>query len=361
MPEYSVEDSKEFLSTLSLRRATRKFWQDDLLHSNFYPRSPCGERQIQPVQFVIELGISIHALLAESDNRRRHSSPQPPISIHALLAESDGADRVQGLLEVRISIHALLAESDLLWCGITTPTAHFYPRSPCGERLALAPARYAGTLFLSTLSLRRATGCRRRFWRRYTHFYPRSPCGERLLGQKNNIKVEVFLSTLSLRRATHAVVAVQLFRRISIHALLAESDFLAYFAQNMRIRFLSTLSLRRATRTNPRCPANCSHFYPRSPCGERLPIFNSSAARVLFLSTLSLRRATEPVRLWKRGYKISIHALLAESDHGSLAKHPADCGFLSTLSLRRATGIAPDGYRYCWEFLSTLSLRRATA
>ena len=36
---------------------------------NFYPRSPCGERRavVIPVAFLI--GISIHALLAESDCR----------------------------------------------------------------------------------------------------------------------------------------------------------------------------------------------------------------------------------------------------------------------------------------------------
>ena len=57
-----------------------------------------------------------------------------------------------------ISIHALLAESDE---AVTTLGAgsvrDFYPRSPCGERLFefwTAPNR---PLFLSTLSLRRAT------------------------------------------------------------------------------------------------------------------------------------------------------------------------------------------------------------
>ena len=34
---------------------------------NFYPRSPCGERQGQTGQGVAGSGISIHALLAESD------------------------------------------------------------------------------------------------------------------------------------------------------------------------------------------------------------------------------------------------------------------------------------------------------
>ena len=37
---------------------------------------------------------------------------------------------------------------------------------------------------------------------------------------------KAFLSTLSLRRATEAKVVLAKFKKISIHALLAESDFL---------------------------------------------------------------------------------------------------------------------------------------
>ena len=37
---------------------------------NFYPRSPCGERRIQPQAAVLPAPISIHALLAESDRCR---------------------------------------------------------------------------------------------------------------------------------------------------------------------------------------------------------------------------------------------------------------------------------------------------
>ena len=58
--------------------------------------------------------------------------------------------------------------------------------------------------------------------------------------------------------------------------------------------FLSTLSLRRATKNaNNRSNRNL-HFYPRSPCGERLVHALKLANAMLFLSTLSLRRATKP-------------------------------------------------------------------
>ena len=102
--------------------------------------------------------ISIHALLAESDycgdkdsnvgnaflstlSLRRatfqcfqNHAAQRPISIHALLAESDLAD-AEYLQRTNISIHALLAESDRADYSQWTPPIYFYPRSPCGERL----------------------------------------------------------------------------------------------------------------------------------------------------------------------------------------------------------------------------------
>ena len=58
-------------------------------------------------------------------------------------------------------------------------------------------------------------------------FYPRSPCGERRSGRLNSSAIRIFLSTLSLRRATETYVIMEATKVISIHALLAESD-LAY-------------------------------------------------------------------------------------------------------------------------------------
>ena len=56
--------------------------------------------------------------------------------------------------------------------------------------------------------------------------------------------------------------------------------------------FLSTLSLRRATETASAFLLTACHFYPRSPCGERLAVVLDDGAYM----------------------PISIHALLAESD-----------------------------------------------
>ena len=214
--------------------------------------------------------ISIHALLAESDNSSVNTADQEArflstlslrratprgdscyldniISIHALLAESDpsfyflwrrfryfyprspcGERHQRHWLDSthrRISIHALLAESDIISPHSTPDNGNFYPRSPCGERQASSERINRNIAFLSTLSLRRATTQTHQGGTHHENFYPRSPCGE-------------------------------------------------------RHRFRSWL-----------IPCN-RNFYPRSPCGERLCILHH-LQRLLY---------------------ISIHALLAESD-----------------------------------------------
>ena len=147
-----------------------------------------------------------------------------------------------------ISIHALLAESDDLQ-GLGVDVAE---------------------LFLSTLSLRRATACI----------------------MTTTICIALFLSTLSLRRATVCLKLLATLLPISIHALLAESDALEMAAAMQQKEFLSTLSLRRATRRHRGNDRRPVHFYPRSPCGERLGTLRTVSVKKTFLSTLSLRRAT---------------------------------------------------------------------
>ena len=122
----------------------------------FYPRSPCGERQ--PDRSAPD---RIPAFLSTLSLRRATRPIQARasrnlISIHALLAESD-SQPMKDLKADFISIHALLAESDPAAQGIGRGADHFYPRSPCGERHAKQGAFTAHHAFLSTLSLRRAT------------------------------------------------------------------------------------------------------------------------------------------------------------------------------------------------------------
>ncbi len=195
------------------------------IFSDFYPRSPCGERQAQD-----EYKDTVTEFLSTLSLRRATDDSgvqgyRTLISIHALLAESDLFKGDHGHMSGDISIHALLAESDTSTGTDTTTDDHFYPRSPCGERHILCVVSVQVGGFLSTLSLRRATA-----W------------------GGDTVKTIQFLSTLSLRRATSPTPRSFFSSLISIHALLAESDASSMVGAQL-----------------------CTDFYPRSPCGERLP------------------------------------------------------------------------------------------
>ena len=283
-----------FLSTLSLRRATAVPTLQPRHAPNFYPRSPCGERPRQFLRpknrknfyprspcgerlpttppakrntavFLSTLSlrratcacqtakngitISIHALLAESDNSRHYCCLKIGISIHALLAESDLRLKNRQKRH-NISIHALLAESDGGKRQDLPLDTHFYPRSPCGER-------------------------HNADWRwpeYFNHFYPRSPCGERPASDSLSDTSDV----------------------ISIHALLAESDIRATILEEVTLYFYPRSPC--GERPQHKCCGHRSnYFYPRSPCGERLTWQCCAVGPVT----------------------ISIHALLAESDKPS--------------------------------------------
>ena len=236
-----------FLSTLSLRRATAVPTLQPRHAPNFYPRSPCGERPRQFLRpknrknfyprspcgerlpttppakrntavFLSTLSlrratcacqtakngitISIHALLAESDNSRHYCCLKIGISIHALLAESDLRLKNRQKRH-NISIHALLAESDitLIGDGLSILTISIHALLAESDLLVIL-SRILRMLFLSTLSLRRATNHHKSNQWKYHNFYPRSPCGERPLTCPQHWMQSPFLSTLSLRRAT---------------------------------------------------------------------------------------------------------------------------------------------------------------
>ena len=146
-------------------------------------------------------------------------------------------------------------------------------------------------IFLSTLSLRRATQTKRLKKLKRLNFYPRSPCGERPFACWYIKEIIIFLSTLSLRRATTSLVVIGTNCIISIHALLAESD----------------------PETVPCGPhADISiHALLAESDGE---LNKLAGQKLVFLSTLSLRRATARRDSRQQPAGISIHALLAESD-----------------------------------------------
>ena len=179
--------------------------------------------------------------------------------------------------------------------------------------------------FLSTLSLRRATVSVLCATGAGRYFYPRSPCGERPASLWLDWLFPEFLSTLSLRRATNVRSNGDNRSRISIHALLAESDS----HRKGRPSQLCKISIHALLAESDSASLWLDWLFPE------------------FLSTLSLRRAT-----WQRGSRItyveiSIHALLAESDPPVRDVIQWEGIFLSTLSLRRATppSITPTASR----------------
>ena len=101
------------------------------------------------------------------------------------------------------------------------------------------------------------------------------------------------------------------------------------------------------------------YFYPRSPCGERPWGAAPPSPPKAFLSTLSLRRATSAHQHQGRQNPISIHALLAESD-----RFRASLSAVLTISIHAL--LAESDFFNAVQiiiviaFLSTLSLRRAT-
>ena len=102
----------------------------------------------------------------------------------------------------------------------------------------------------------------------------------------------LFLSTLSLRRATVGASQGADFGHISIHALLAESDRITKQHFNNLPKFLSTLSLRRATSLAYPDMIICT-FLSTLSLRRATPATMHTWRKVNpFLSTLSLRRAT---------------------------------------------------------------------
>ena len=279
---------KKFLSTLSLRRATAKVGMTAAPGKNdFYPRSPCGERR----------------------------ESQPPL---------------RTCPTHNISIHALLAESDLDGAPPLTYRANFYPRSPCGERQQIE----------NTLS------------KVINHFYPRSPCGERPMMPLMGAILILFLSTLSLRRATREPTALRTPHHKFLSTLsLRRATNCTSIGRPKRLYFYPRSPCGERLSEKSESSATYLQFDPRSPCGERLKhlliiyMIHRISIHALLAESDVIR---EPAA--SREQQISIHALLAESDSRPRALKSRRCVFLSTLSLRRATPI----------FLSTLSLRRAT-
>ena len=260
-------------------------------HADFYPRSPCGERPFT-LSDSSKASLFLSTLsLRRATRRSQEIHGQQAISIHALLAESDDQASASAAA-AKISIHALLAESDI----------------------KIPPDVTFKDVFLSTLSLRRAT---LDSW----VFCKISPISIHALLAESDVTRSPDIAN-RMRISIHALlaesdVAAQFYRAagraISIHALLAESDCRPDQHRDAPPKFLSTLSLRRATGRGIKLPAQMGFLSTLSLRRATVRKLDGGGAGG-FLSTLSLRRATCSSAAPSVTALISIHALLAESD-----------------------------------------------
>ena len=173
---------QRFLSTLSLRRATRGGHIIKTRAKNFYPRSPCGERRAY-LQYLCELSLQNFYPRSPCGERRLFLLPfytrQQFLSTLSLRRATRVYDKDR-CIYTGISIHALLAESDRIF---NSPFVKF-------------------ALFLSTLSLRRATMTGKRIGRTTTISIHALLAESDPAPPARSKKLPPFLSTLSLRRAT---------------------------------------------------------------------------------------------------------------------------------------------------------------
>ena len=190
---------------------------------NFYPRSPCGERHgstrqtYHRYEFLSTLSlrrathydnynlhcveISIHALLAESDPARPTANNATTIFLSTLSLRRATTWARGSRVTYVISIHALLAESDHAIIPTCTTALDFYPRSPCGERRGESNCAYLpGCISIHALLAESDAWASRERSKAFIsihallaesdrtktgpalpgpYFYPRSPCGER--------------------------------------------------------------------------------------------------------------------------------------------------------------------------------------
>ena len=237
-----------------------------------------------------------------------------------------------------ISIHAPREGSDPGRHPLLIERRHFYPRSPRGERLSSSSQISAPRNFYPRSPRGERRPPRSRLWIFPTYFYPRSPRGERRRYEGNPKAGKVFLSTLPARGATafksrSALSITKHFyprsprgeRRMDWPTLARPLNFYPRSPRGERPRsapdmeylceFLSTLPARGATGYGADYAASAAisihapregsdgslhaqtlwqtHFYPRSPRGERRGVCQrGQAGGRRFLSTLPARGAT---------------------------------------------------------------------
>ena len=153
--------------------------RNDKNNMDFYPRSPCGERRvISGSRYRRTSYFYPRSPCGERLKSRRNKIPL--MRFLSTLSLRRATDIIGHTCNISAFLSTLsLRRATHFPCTELYQQRYFYPRSPCGER--------RNSLRLIPIIL---------------HFYPRSPCGERQRSMGMEIIRKLFLSTLSLRRAT---------------------------------------------------------------------------------------------------------------------------------------------------------------
>ena len=259
---------------------------------------------------------------------------------------------------LEVSIHALLAECDKAGHPTGVQNQGFNPRTPCGVRLRFRHHGRQMSRFQSTHSLRSATY-------KLPHFHAGDTVSiHALLAECDDAEISsaqsnlAFQSTHSLRSATWPGNLDKTENVVSIHALLAECDNAASGMTTLEAVSIHALLAECDDAILPVLPA-LTGFNPRTPCGVRLFFTFCLHYYSLFQSTHSLRSATGISFIHDANYIVSIHALLAECDAGTVNPRWPLTGF----NPRTPCGVRPDrsaSSSLPSAFQSTHSLRSAT-
>ena len=172
----------KFLSTLSLRRATFacRGWLEVIYY--FYPRSPCGERPRIRLRYP---GICAHFYPRSPCGERLNKIPN------------------QGKINQFLSTLSLRRATPFSRC-VPMMRRYFYPRSPCGERPPRCRQHLrAGDFYPRSPCGERPvqhSGIQKLFNISIHALLAESDCRDR----KTHVRNSLFLSTLSLRRATYS-------------------------------------------------------------------------------------------------------------------------------------------------------------
>ena len=236
-----------------------------------------------------------------------------------------------------ISIHVPLAGNVLNATFCTVRSFSFLSTFPLRGTSFAGLARLHRIFgFLSTFPLRGTSSHHTPLRLPLPNFYPRSPCGERPEEPISRYCPSVFLSTFPLRGTSRSVSVDADFLTISIHVPLAGNVAAGWHRvcrashthfyprspcgerpaavchHNIIIGNFyprSPCGERRYSRI-PRTPRG-GNFYPRSPCGERQAKRTALNVAARFLSTFPLRGTSHNVSQASGAQRISIHVPLA--------------------------------------------------